>query len=269
MTSGSLTIAGTGIKGIYQTTSEARTCITESEKVLYLVTDPVTETWIKKINSTAESLMDCYDQSIPRIRSYYKMVDRILSHVRNGLTVCAVFYGHPGVFVFPSHEAIRQARDEGYPANMIPGISAEDCLFADLGIDPGQGGCQSYEATDFLIHRRKFDTTVSLILWQIGVIGNLGYNANSNTRGLRVLVDILAEQYGLSYEVIVYEAVEYFFCSPRIQKTSIQDLVKIPINSISTLYVPPLKTTYLDNSMVDLLKIDRSVLHLSDELRKK
>jgi len=31
---------------------------------------------------------------------------------------------------------------------MLPGISAEDCLVADLGIDPASSGCQSYEAND-------------------------------------------------------------------------------------------------------------------------
>jgi hypothetical protein len=35
---------------------------------------------------------------------------------------------------------------------MLPAISAEDCLFADLGVDPADHGCPSYEATDFLVH---------------------------------------------------------------------------------------------------------------------
>ena len=37
---------------------------------------------------------------------------------------------------------------------MLPAISAEDCLFADVGIDPAMTGCQSYEATDFMINGR-------------------------------------------------------------------------------------------------------------------
>ena len=40
---------------------------------------------------------------------------------------------HPGVYVAPSHETVLRARAEGYPARMLPGISSEDCLFADLG----------------------------------------------------------------------------------------------------------------------------------------
>jgi Tetrapyrrole (Corrin/Porphyrin) Methylases len=80
------------------------------------------------------------------------MVNRIIKYVKRDLRVCAVFYGHPGVFCTPSHESIRIARKLGYRATMLPAISAEDCLFADLGVDPGKHGCQSFEATDFLVY---------------------------------------------------------------------------------------------------------------------
>jgi len=56
------------------------------------------------------------------------MVERILKNVKDGFKVCVVFYGHPGVFVQPSHEAIRIARLEGFSARMLPGISAEELL---------------------------------------------------------------------------------------------------------------------------------------------
>ena len=48
---------------------------------------------------------------------------------------------------------------------MLPGISSEDCLFADLGVDPGVSGCQSYEATDFLMNAPIIDSSTQLILW--------------------------------------------------------------------------------------------------------
>lgn len=41
------------------------------------------------------------------------MIERILQSVRSGGMTCAIFYGHPGVFVYPAHEAIRRARAEG------------------------------------------------------------------------------------------------------------------------------------------------------------
>src|SRR6476620_513542 len=130
--------------------------IEQSDKVLYLVNDPVSELWIARMNPNSESLKALYLGGKYRADTYKEMTELTLRYVREGLNVCVVYYGHPGVVVTPSHESIRQARAEGFNARMLPGISAEDCLFADLGIDPGTRGCQSFEATDFLLNRRKF-----------------------------------------------------------------------------------------------------------------
>ena len=115
-------------------------CIKKAEKVLFLLADaaPAADIWIKRLNINSESLHDCYIHGEPRNYAYDRMVERILSYVRRGLNVCVVFYGHPGVFVHPGHESIRRAHMEGFPACMLPGISAEDCLFAELGIDPSK-----------------------------------------------------------------------------------------------------------------------------------
>ena len=99
------------------------------------------------------------------------MAEAILEPVRAGKRVCAAFYGHPGVFVLPSHDAIARARAEGFDAAMQPGVSAEDCLVADLGVDPAVNGLQSYEASDFLRRRPAIEPTTALVLWQIGVVG--------------------------------------------------------------------------------------------------
>ena len=191
MKTGSLTVVGTGIQLVGHLTLAAKAWIEQADKVLFAVADPVTAKWLQTLNPTAEALP--YNTNNQRRRETYReMVDRILAEVRQELNVCAVFYGHPGVFAYPTHEAIKQARHEGFRAQMLPGISAEDCLFADLGIDPGRNGCQSFEATDFLIRRRKFDPTSALILWQIAMTGNLGfYQKESLLRGLKVLNEVL------------------------------------------------------------------------------
>ena len=135
---GSLTVVGTGIKA-GQITPDALSCIEHAEKVLFIVTDIITSLWIQEINTTAEDLAVFYQPADDRQIVYLKMVERILSCVREGLNVCVVAYGHPGVFAFPLHELIRRARLEGFEARMLPGVSSEDCLFADLNIDPDLG----------------------------------------------------------------------------------------------------------------------------------
>src|SRR5690242_1848360 len=148
MPTGSLVIVGTGIKFVSHLTVEARGLIERAEKVFFLINEPASAVWMQRLNPSAESLSQFYVAGKRRLDIYHAIAEHILAHVRQGLQVCAVFYGHPSVFVTPAHEALRQARREGFKAWIAPGISAEDCLFADLAIDPAYHGCQSFEATD-------------------------------------------------------------------------------------------------------------------------
>src|SRR5438552_11651328 len=258
---GSLIIVGTGIQFAGQMTIEARAHIKQAEKVLFLVSDPITADWIKDINPSAESLYPCYQQGESRMIAYEGMIERILGEVRKGLRVCAVFYGHPGVFVYPSHEAMKLARLEGYSAKMLPGISAEDCLFADLGIDPARNGCQSFEATDFLIHKRKFDTGCALILWQIGCIGDPTFSLEPyGTRGLHVLTEYLCQYYDATHPAIVYEAAACAPFDPSMEHVHLATLPAAQTSPIPTPYIAPAQQASLDYEMLDRLGIDTHLL---------
>jgi hypothetical protein len=255
---GSLTVVGTGIQLASQTTPEARAFLGQADKVFFLVADPATFEWIRSLNPTAESLHGCYRHGQDRRAAYACMIQRILAGVRDGLAVCVASYGHPGVLAYPWHEAVRQARKEGFEARMLPGISAEACLYSDLGIDPGATGWQSYEATDFLVNGRRLDTRSSLLLWQIGVIGVLEYRQDAglwNAEGLRVLTDVLTDRYGAGHQVTVYEAAHYPVCGPSVQHVALRDLPTARVTPISTLYVPPLASPAPDRQMLRRLGI--------------
>ena len=129
---GSLVVVGTGIKLVAHVTAEAVQCLQRADKVFYMVPEPAAEAWIRGLNPSAETLYDCYEDGKPRDKSYREMENRILAAVRSGLNVCVAFYGHPGVVANTPHQSIRRARREGFPARMLPGISAQDCLFAVL-----------------------------------------------------------------------------------------------------------------------------------------
>lgn len=241
MGEGRLTVVGTGIKLVAHTTLEVRQAIEGADKVLYVVADSVMGHWIERLRPGAESLLHLYGPGKDRRDTYDEMVERILECVRVGQHVCAVFYGHPGVFVYPSHEAVRLARKEGYEAWMAAGISAEDCLFADLGVDPSSQGHQSYEATNFLVRKRRFDPHAGLILWQIGVIGDRSVRkaGTFNEEGLATLIEVLLEDYRAEHEVIVYEAAQWTIAKPSAQRVALANLGGARITPISTLYVPP------------------------------
>jgi len=167
------------------------------------------------------------------------MIEEILAPVRAGQRVCAAFYGHPGVFVLPSHEAIGQARREGYAARMLPGVSAEDCLFADLGLDPAAAGCQSYEATRFLERGPAIEPAAALVLWQVGVVGSSHHTAEPVAPALDALVGALRAIYPDEHEVVVYEASPYAGVAPLVRTVPLTALAEA-VTPASTLYVPPL-----------------------------
>jgi uncharacterized protein YabN with tetrapyrrole methylase and pyrophosphatase domain len=254
---GSLVIAGSGIKVAGQMTLEAKAHVEQADRVLYVVGDTLTAKWLHRLNPNAESLHVLYAEDKPRRRTYEEMVEAILEAVRQGQRVCAVFYGHPGVFVNPGLRAIARAREEGYRAYMTPGISAEDCLFVDLGLDPAENGCQSYEATDFLVRPRAFDPCVPLILWQVGVIGNPTVPEEEPGReGLALLTERLLEHYPPQHEVVLYEAAIYPVCDPVIIRVPLHELAAAAFSPIATLYVPPAGPAPVDREMLRRLGLD-------------
>jgi uncharacterized protein YabN with tetrapyrrole methylase and pyrophosphatase domain len=240
MPEGSLVVVGIGIRLAQQCTPEARYHIERADCVYALCGDPICSRWLETLNSNTVSLHQLYGVGRARDETYRMMTAAILDGVRAGKRVCAVFYGHPGVFVTPSHAAIVRARSEGFEAYMLPAISAEDCLFADLDIDPGVLGCQSYEATDFFLHARKFDSTAVLILWQIAVVADQSLlEFESDPRRIRLLADVLMQDYPPDHVVTVYEAATLPMSHPTLQRVRLDALHQARVTQQSTLVVPP------------------------------
>jgi precorrin-2 methylase len=260
---GSLTIVGTGIQAAGQFTTQALNVIKKADKLLYLVLENVGDHYVSQLNPNAESLKSLYVADGNRFETYTAMAERILAEVRKGLNVCAAFYGHPCVFVLPSRLAVKLAREEGFRAQIFPGISAEDCLFADLGVDPAVTGCQSFEATNLLVFRRHIEPASTLIIWQVGVIGDTTYRPTGyGSEGLSVLTEYLSEFYPLSHEIIIYEASIYGLHPPRIDSITLAQLPTSTVNPISTLYIPPAKESVVSDDMLKRLGLDKAQIHV-------
>lgn len=239
MQRGSLTVVSSGILLAGHCTLEARTAITGADIVYTMMGDQAHLEWARTLNARVEPLEHHYADEADRPRAYDAMKARILESVRAGLDVCAVFYGHAGVYVTPSHAAIAAARREGFEAIMLPGISAEACLYADLGLDPGRYGCQSFEARDFFLNARVWDCDAALLLWQIAVLGDASFTRfDPDPRALGALGEVLAERYGADHEATIYEAARLPTQSPRIARLRLGELAGAPVSQGSTLYVP-------------------------------
>jgi len=236
---GRLSVVGTGMRPGGHLTREAEHVLKAADRVLAVV-DGLTLERLRELNARVESLADCYAVGRQRDDSYAEMIERMLAPLSSGLHVCAAFYGHPGVFVWPAHEALRRARTAGYRAVMYPGISAQDCLFADLGLDPGVHGCQSFEATDFLLHARRFDPTAALILWQPITLGDPGRNAfDFDPEWVRALAEVLAADYPAEHPVTIYEAAVFPLDEVRIERMPLNRLHEGRFTQASTLFLPP------------------------------
>lgn len=233
-----------------------RSEIEHADRVFGLVSDPVTERWLQSMRPDFLSLQPFYAEGKRRTESYREMIDSMLAQVRKGHSVCGVFYGHPGVFAQVAHETVAQALAEGYAAEMQPGISAEDCLYADLGIDPGRFGCQHFETSQFMFYRRQIDPAAHLVLWQIGVAGDLGVSVRITGPEYRqLLVDLLVEfGYPPEHQVILYEAATLPISRPRIDSVSMASLPGVDVGLHTTLVIPPARTMVKNASMLARLQ---------------
>jgi precorrin-3B methylase len=235
---GSLACVGVGITLGSHLTPLARSHIEQADVVFAAVSDAIVEKWLETMNGNVRSLQPFYGEGKARTKTYREMVNAILAEVRAGRRVCAAFYGHPGVFAWAPHESIRIARREGYAAHMEPGISAEDCLYADLGIDPGAFGCQHFEASQLLYYKRRIDPGAYLVLWQTGLI-NIHSVGQSSPGALQMLVERLVQDYPPNHKVTIYRAATLAVHAPRIERTTLRKLASARIEAPDTLVLPP------------------------------
>ncbi len=240
MQKGRLVIAGTGMTLGAHLTPVAASYLRQADVVFAAVTDGLTEQWLAQLNPKLRSFAPLYAAGTSRHQTYQQMVALMLEEVRAGKLVVGAFYGHPGVFAYAPHQAIRQAHEEGFEALMLAGISAADCLYADLGIDPGRVGCQYYEASQLMFYQRRLDPSAYLVLWQIALAGDRSIaRFDTGRQELQLLLELLLTSYPPDHQVILYEAASMPFQQPRIDWLALADLPVARLTLQSTLVLPP------------------------------
>jgi uncharacterized protein YabN with tetrapyrrole methylase and pyrophosphatase domain len=212
----------------------------EQADIVFSAGHPLIEMWLGEMNDNVQSLQPLYAEGKDRRRTYREMVETMMAQVRAGKKVVGAFYGHPGVFAWPPHKVIATAKAEGYAAHMEPGISAEDCLYAHLGIDPGNLGSQHFEASQFMFYKRNIDPTAYLILWQVGIAGDKSAARLSTGQAHRqIFVELLNEHYPLDHQVVLYECPTVATKQPKIQWIALGDFVQAELSLVTTMCVPP------------------------------
>lgn len=250
-----LIVVGTGIKTVSHLSQETMAVIQQSEKILYLVNEPLMKEWIVRESKSCQSLEDIYFLYEKRIDSYQAITDYIISENKKYSTLCVVFYGHPVVFASSALWAVQEIRSLGENAIILPAISSLDCLFADLAINPGDHGCYSIDATDFLIFKKQFDIRSHLVLWQIDNVGT--YNQDK-TKCILILQQYLLKYYKSDHKGCLYEASQYPSIPPRIDFFPLSKLDSQVLTSLSTLYIPPVTKAIYDIKMIKKLGMNIS-----------
>jgi precorrin-3B methylase len=248
---GSLVNVGLGMTLGSHITPLSRSYIENADIVFVAASNNLVEQWVETMNDNVVSLQQFYNEGTSRMITYRKMVEVMMTEVRAGKNVCGAFYGHPGVFAWPPHKSIEIARKDGYHAHMEPGISAEACLYADLGFDPGEFGCFQYEASYFMFRNKVVDPTSYLILWQVGVAGDrtlAKFSVETNSK--QILVDKLLKTYPKDHIVIIYECAILPTDDVRIEEIKICDIAQANISIKSTVVIPPSKKAIADNDSI-------------------
>lgn len=253
---GSLVVVGTGISVAGQFTSVAVNHIKQSDLVLAVIPNKSCFNFVEKLNKKVVSLDYLYASGKSRVVTYREMSAIVIEQVLAGKRVCLAFYGHPGVLAWAPHAAIKELKSLGYSAKMEPGISAVDCMIADIGIDPAAWGCQFQEATQFLVRKYSLDCYQTQIFLQIGIVGELSltmYQPDRKNNGLAIFTDKLLKYYSESKQVILYEAAEFPFSNSVIKKLTIKDLPDSEPTDKSTLVIPGEELPDLDGDVLTQL----------------
>jgi hypothetical protein len=147
---------------------------------------------------------------------------------------------------------MRQARALGFSARMLPAISALDCMYADLGVDPGVRGMQIFESTDFVVNRRVPDLTTPLVILQAGAAGVTTYTEVTTAEPARVaaLAASLGQFYVQDHRVVIYEAAPLPIVETRADWIPLANLRGASLSVYSTLYVPETKKAASDPVML-------------------
>jgi tetrapyrrole methylase family protein/MazG family protein len=259
-------ITGLGIVGTRQITKEAEEILRKSECVFVLHYQKVMHDYIEnELGTPVTDLNLEYKEGLDRSKTYRKMANRVMSaavHAKGPVTLA--LYGHPTIFVSPTRLIQEEAPTKGLRVKVLPGVSCIDCIFAEIGFDPGNSGIQMYEATDFLVRGFTPDPAVPLFLWQVGALetGLFSAKASKPERFVR-LRRYLQKFYPEDHIVYLLRTATYPFTRSEQRAFRLRDFEKQyrQVHPIHTLYVPPVAEKPVQD--IELAKKITSKRHLS------
>ncbi len=166
-----ITIVGLGILPGGHLTREAEDALRRCNEILFLDAGIATRAWLETYCPKVTSLFaTTYVEARARLPGYREMAVQVLDAALDRAPVGFAINGHPTVGVTASALVARAAGALGLDVAVLPGISAMDCLLAELMLDPVVEGLQMFEATDLLLRQRPMQNDVPALIWQVGTV---------------------------------------------------------------------------------------------------
>lgn len=201
-------IVGLGVLSVDHVTRETEDAIRNSNEVLYVDTGVATGEFLETLCPKVTAIFDSsYSDSEHRLNAYQLMAARVVDAALQHAPVTFAMQGHPTVGVYAPFLINDMAGVLGLSVRTLPGISALDCMFAELMIDPCVMGMQMYEATDLLLRCRPLQPDVHAMIWQVGCVETRLYSMRVS-RPLRFerLQAHLLQFYPADHEVTLFFA---------------------------------------------------------------
>lgn len=238
-------IVGLGIVHVQHITREVDEVLRRSNEILYVEVGDEIDAYLQNTCPKVTNLHKAaYVEGVERLKAYDIMSAMVLDAALNHPPVTLALYGHPLVFAYPPFQILQAAPLLGLCVRIIPGISAMDCLFVDLKLDPSHG-LQVYEATDLVLRRRPLQRDVPCLIWQIGALESPFYSAaRSKPERFSRFKDHLLQYYPAEHKAVaIFSSTRSGVESNRLAFTVGEvGSQSSRIHQGMTLYIPPVET---------------------------
>lgn len=266
-------VVGTGMVGYNQLTRETMSALEESERVYFAGTqDAVMAHFEAEYDTEVVDLRDEYTEGGSRLDTYERMAELVMEGAEElDAPVTFALYGHPMVFVSPSKFVLDEAPDRGLAVEVQPGISAMDCIYADVNFDPARNGVQMFEASDLLLREWELNPEVPTMIWQVGAVETAMYVKDwSEPERFTRFREYLQQFYPDDHEVRLLQTATYPLAESQ--------QVTVPLDEFETkhelidrgmyiLYVPPVEKREFRNE--ELLEKFESREHVETLTREE
>ena len=258
-------IVGLGVLNVDHLTRETERVIRRSNEVLYVDTGIATRAFLEGLCPRVTSLFETsYEEQGPRLNAYHHMAARVLDAALDHAPVTFAMHGHPVVGAYAPFLIRDMARLLDLEVLVLPGVSAMDCLFAELMVDPCVAGMQMYEATDLLLRRRPLQADIPALIWQIGCVETRLHTTRvSKPERFERLRSHLLRFYPPEHQATAAYSTPHPLMPSTIHRFALQDISKYAhlLHAGFTLFVPAVHEAPIEDH--ELLRQMDSIEHLS------